>query len=89
LVDKLLDPDTVDVFDRVAGGCRLLVTGVKHGLGNFDAATPDGRKVAPEPILDSPCARIVIEVVTLPLHKGVAVAWIILRIDELDRQAVT
>jgi hypothetical protein len=86
--DKLPDPDTVDILFRVARGCRLYATGVEHSLGNFDAATPDGRKVAPEPVLDSPLARIVIEVVTLPIHEGVAVGWIILRIDELDRKAV-
>jgi hypothetical protein len=73
------------MLDRIARSCRLYVTGVEHGLGNLDTTSPDGRKVAPEPVLDSPCARIVIKVVTLPLQEGVSIAWIILRINELDR----
>jgi hypothetical protein len=84
LIDKLLDPDTEDVFDGVARGSRLCVTGVEHGLGNFNPASPDGRKVAPEPVLDSACATIISEVVTLPLQEVVSVARIILGIDELD-----
>lgn len=87
--EKLLNSHTVDVFDRIARGCRFRASRVKHGLGNFDTAAPDGREVALEPARYSPLAGIVIKRVASPLHKGAGVAWIIPRIDKLDLEAIT
>ena len=84
LAYKLLDPAAEDVFDRITRARRLCIIGVIHGFGDCDIATPHRYKVASESASYCWCTRRVCKIVALPLQEWISVAWIILRIDELD-----